>query len=206
MAEEQAEQVSVEALRGLVLKRLETQEHRLAEAGLTASFGAASDPLGDMGFLGNMIVDLILWSPIAAFFGGQSGFAESFNASALAAVAHGVVVLRDEETEALRNRKISSLYPEGRRKCALEESSRLKRRLQLIPRSMTGASFGIQAERMALLKMLAMLDQLERHGVQALKISEQEAVYDATATSLAAFTQTQKPIRHAPRALRMASI
>lgn len=173
--------VSLQALRGQAMQRLAGIELSLENKGIGAGFARAAsrpDPVGDMGFLNSLIVDMIMLAPISAFICDHfHGVTEGFNvaaASTIEGAVEGVAVLRDERYQ---SRRLSD-YPEGRRACALEAARAGKSCTLVSGYDHNRFSFSAQAELACMFEIIDMLDRLEKEGVTQMRLDPQKPVYD----------------------------
>lgn len=168
--------VSLDALRGQAMKRLSGIQQRLENKGVGAAFikSARPDPIGDMGFMGSLVMDMILGGAFSSFLG--AGMTDAFNCVSAVAGLEGVAALTDETAHSYRGRKLSD-YPEGRRRCALE-AARVGKKFNLVsPKQTSHFSYNAQADLACMFEILDMLDKLESEGVSMIRLDPQEPVY-----------------------------
>lgn len=173
----QAATVSLDSLRGQAMKRLSGVQQNLESKGLGASFiqSAKADPIGDMGFMSGLIVNMILGGSLTGLM-SSVGLSDTFNG--FSAYIEGVSVLTDEKAYGYRSRKLSD-YPEGRRKCALA-AAKVGKKFNLVSANQNNRfSYDVQADLACMFEILDMLDMLEKEGVSMIRLDQKESVYDA---------------------------
>lgn len=173
----QSSTVSLDALRGQAMKRLTGVQQTLERKGLSASFiqAAKADPIGDMGFMSGLIVNMIFGGALMPVI-GTVGLTDAFNG--LSACVEGVSTVTDEKAHGYRARKLND-YPEGRRRCALE-AAKTSKKFNLVSANQNNRfSYDVQADLACMFEILDMLDMLEKEGVSAIRLDEKEAVYNA---------------------------
>ncbi len=182
---EETNNVSLNALRGQALQRLAGVHERLEARGIGAAFlrAAKVDPVGDMGFLGSLIANMLLGGVFADFLGahvpmpsGHHGMMSDFNGVAVAAT-EGLSLVRDLDSYGLRSR-IMYAYPEGRRKCAMKEAN-VSKKFNLVSANQNNKfSLDAQAEMACMFEILDILDRLEAQDVRGMRLDGKEPVYD----------------------------
>lgn len=181
--------VSLNVLRNNVLKNIQGIQHKLEDKGIGADFARAakSDMFGDIGILGSLIVDTILWGPLCSFINDHvlSCFDPSgiFNSAAIHSDMDALSALADQNVEKQRGRKLND-YPEGRRKFTPQDKTAGKKFNLVSPRQKNILSMDTQAELACMYELLDMLDKLENEGIATLCFDQSQPLYDSLKTKI----------------------
>jgi hypothetical protein len=202
------EYISLNALRGQALQRLAGVHSRLEGRGVGAAFlrAAKIDPIGDVGFLGSLISNMILGGALGDWLDDylhldDYGLMDNFNGVAAVGL-EGMSILRDLDSNGLRSRRMSD-YPEGRRVYAMKEAN-MSRKFNLVSANQNNRfSFDTWADLACMFEILDMLDRLEAQDVKGINMDEKKPVYEVL-KDLGKRKRGKDGIRNFPTKLRMA--
>lgn len=180
---------STGALRDQTLQRLHGVYKKLDAKGVSATFSRAAraggDAVGDMGLIGGLIANMVMWMPffdaleqtLEAHVGDVCGF-DMMRDSTLMAVMDGLCMYRDDKVQGSRTRVLYD-YPEGRRRDPISDQP-LNKKFNLVSAN-DNLRFGYDAEAeiACLFEILDTLEALEKEGVSLLQLDQKEPVYDA---------------------------
>lgn len=180
---------STGALRDQTLQRLHAVYKKLDSKGVSATFSRAAraggDAVGDMGLIGGLIGNIVMWMPffdvleqaLEARMGDVGGFDMMRDTTAMAAL-DGLCMYRDDKVQGSRTRVLYD-YPEGRRRDPISDQPLNKKFNLASANDNLGFGYDAEAEIACLFEILDTLEALEKQGVSLLQLDQKEPVYDA---------------------------
>lgn len=172
--------IAIDDLRHQAYKRLTTAHMKLNPKAAFNDNAKKQDGADSM--LGSIFLNMLCGGAFAAAFGHAlhlpDTHAEIVPHVSLSSAFEGVSMMLDEKAYQNRARKLD-LYPQGRRRDPMHEQP-IKRKFNLVSGN-DNARFSTDAyaEIAAMSEILDMADQLEKDGVRAVRIDENEAAYHA---------------------------
>lgn len=153
--------------RNQALQQLAGIQGHLANRGLGGAFlrAAKADPLGDMGFMGSLVLHAIIGGPFADFLGEHLPHSpwtlEHVNEISMLGSMEAASLL--SETEARRARTLrSSFYPVGRRKAPIKEAKAKRGFNKVAANQNKRFSLEVQSGLARMFELIDMIDQLEK--------------------------------------------
>ena len=187
--------VSIQAIRAEAVKSLSGIQRSLKSKGVDASLlNAKNDPIGDLGGLDSLIIDSILWFPVASAMGAHFPFIDAFNHSSAAAYTEGASIIAEDATQSEKG-KLND-YPQGRRKCALT-SAKKSVPFNLVSTSRKrNLSSNTKAEMNCMYEILDMLDKLDGAGARSISLESRDDAYNAIKKLSSKTLRKENPVRN----------
>jgi hypothetical protein len=171
--------VDIGSIRQAAVERINALCDNLLQKGpAAAAFARAARPANDEGgFFGSLALEALFWGPLmGAMFDGL-GEGGSVAADAVEKAGWGIAGVEGAcmLADGRRPRFIGGAYPEGRRHIRFNDLNRMKKRFNL---ASTRSDDDGEAEITALAGLMELVRALERRGVTAIAVEENETVHE----------------------------
>jgi len=163
-----------------VMQRLAGVRERLEKKGVGAAFHrvAKADPVGDMGFLGSMILHGILSGSIDELMGdllpiGHDGLTGDLSSSLTIGGMEGLSLLSEAQEDRHIRRPSASFYPLGRRKEKVKDTKASKKFNRAAAATGRNArfSYDVQTDLAHMFELTDMLNTLEGQEAQEISLN-----------------------------------